>query len=240
MYINNSIAHLGLVLMRVCTILPTLNEEKGIKKIIDRIPNPFVNKVVVIDGNSIDNTVNVVKNCEKPDCEIELMVQHGKGKGMALQTFLNTFDLDEYDAYVMLDADCTYDPKEIKNMVSPIINNEADVVMGNRLSNKNIRRVMPFSTYIGNKILTFFAMICCSEDPKDVCTGYWSFSKDALEKIKITARSFDLEVNLFAQAVKKKFRIKTVPISYKKRVGIKKLKKRHAFIILLRLLKEML
>ncbi len=224
--------------MKVCAIVPTLNEEKSIKKVIDSIPNPFVNKIVVVDGNSSDNTVNIAKNCQKPTCDIETMTQYGKGKGMAFQTFLDKFNLEKYDVYVMLDADCTYNPKEIRNMTLPILNNEADVVMGNRFSNKNIRQIMPFSTYIGNKILTFFAMIFCFKDPKDVCTGYWSFSKDALKMIKIKAKNFDLEMNLFTEVVKRKFRVKTIPISYKKRVGMKKLRKEHGFLILSRLLKE--
>ena len=240
MSINKLSVHLVLILMKVCALLPTLNEEKGIKKIIDSIPNPLVNDIVVIDGNSSDNTVNIAKNCQKPACDIEIMTQYGKGKGMAFQTFLDKFNLEKYDVYVMLDADCTYNPKEINNMVLPILNNEADVVMGNRFFNKNIRKIMPFSTYIGNKILTFFTMIFSFKDPKDVCTGYWAFSKDSMKKIKIKAKNFDLEMNLFIQTVKQKFRIKTIPISYKKRVGINKLRKKHGFIILFRLLKEVL
>lgn len=224
--------------MKVCVIIPTLNEEKGIVKTINDIPNPFVNKIVVIDGYSSDRTVELIKQCHKQACEIELIYQKGKGKGMAFQTFLESFDLDEYDAYVMLDADCTYDPKEIKNMVLPILNNEADVIMGNRFFNNDVKKVMSFSNYIGNKLLTFFAMILCFKDPKDVCTGYWSLSKDALKKVKIKAKNFDLEMDLFMQAVKQKFRIKTVPISYNKRVGVNKLKKRHGFLILLRLIRE--
>ena len=97
---------------------------------------------------------------------------------------------------------------------------------------------MPFSTYIGNKILTFFAMIFCFKNPNDVCTGYWSFSKDVMKKIKINAKNFDLEMNLFTQAVKHKFRVKAIPISYKKRIGMNKLRKKHGFIILFRLIED--
>jgi len=224
--------------MKVCVMVPTLNEEKSIKMVIDNIPNPLVGDIVVIDGDSSDNTVKIARNCKKPACDIEVMSQYGKGKGNAFQTFLGNFDLEKYDVYVMLDADCTYNPKEIRKMVLPILNNEADIVMGNRFSNKNIRQIMPFSTYIGNKILTFFAMIFYLKNPKDVCTGYWSFSKDALKRMKIRAKNFDLEMNLFTEAVKKNLRIKTIPISYGKRVGEKKLRKRHGLIIFSRLLKE--
>ena len=101
--------------MKICAIIPTLNEEKAIKKVIETIPNPLVNKILIVDGNSSDDTVNIAKNCKKPACEIEIMVQHGKGKGKAFQTFLDKFDLDKYDVYVMLDADCTYDPREIRS-----------------------------------------------------------------------------------------------------------------------------
>ncbi len=224
--------------MKVCAIVPTLNEEKSIKKVIDGIPNPLVSDIVVIDGNSSDNTVNMAKSCNKPACDIEVIYQDGRGKGMAFQTFLDRFDLEKYDVYVMLDGDCTYDPKEIRNMVSPVLNNEADIVMGNRFFNKNIKQVMPFSTYFGNKILTFVAMILCLKDPKDVCTGYWTFSKNALKKIKINAKNFDLEMNLFTQVIRQRLKIKTIPISYKKRIGTKKLRKRHGLIILYRLIKE--
>jgi len=226
--------------MRVCVILPTLNEEKAIKKIIDKIPNPFVRDIVVVDGNSSDDTVKIAKNCRKPECEIEIMTQQGKGKGMALQTFLDRFNLEKYDAYVMLDADYTYNPREIKNMALPILKNEADVVIGNRFSNKNIKSIMPFSSFMGNKILTFLAMVFFLRDPKDVCTGYWSFSKNFLKKIELRAKNFDLEMNLFTQAVKNKSKIKIIPISYRKRVGVNKLRKKHGFIILLRLLKDSL
>jgi len=226
--------------MKVCVILPALNEERGIKKIIDEIPNPLVSRIIVIDGNSSDNTVSTAKSCKKPACDIEIMAQYDKGKGMAFQTFLDRFDLEKYDVYVMLDADCTYDPKEVRKMVLPILNGEADVVMGNRFYTKNIKQVMSFSTYIGNKILTFLAMGLCLKDPKDVCTGYWAFSKDVIKKINIKAKNFDLEMNLFTQAVKNKFLIKTVPISYKKRVGHNKLRKKHAVIILYRLLNGVL
>ncbi len=224
--------------MRICVILPTLNEEDGIVKIINDVPNPLVNKIVVIDGHSCDRTVELVKQCHKPACDIELIYQEDKGKGMAFQSFLSSFDLNSQDVYVMLDADCTYDPKEIKSMTAPIIKGEADVVMGNRFESENVKEIMPFTTFFGNKILTFLSKILYFKDPKDVCTGYWAFSREFLKKIRINAKDFDLESNLFTEAVKGSFRIKSVPISYRKRVGKNKLRKYDGFVIISRLIKE--
>jgi len=224
--------------MRICVILPTLNEEDGIVKIINDVPNPFVNKIVVVDGHSCDRTAELVKQCNKPACDIELMYQKDKGKGMAFQSFLNSFDLNSQDVYVMLDADCTYDPKEIRSMTAPIIKGEADVVMGNRFESENVKEVMPFTTFFGNKILTFISKLLYFKDPKDVCTGYWAFSRNFLKKIRIGAKNFDLEANLFTEAIKGGFRIKSVPIKYEKRIGKNKLRKYHAFVIISRLIKE--
>jgi dolichol-phosphate mannosyltransferase len=224
--------------MRICVVLPTLNEETAVAKIINDVPNPLVNKIVVIDGHSLDKTVEVVKQCHKPACGIDLIYQEGKGKGMAFQSFLNSFDLDSQDVYVMLDADCTYDPKEIRNMIAPIVNDRADVVIGNRFGSEDAKKVMPFATYFGNKLLTLISKVLYLKDPKDVCTGYWAFSRDFLKNIRIKAKNFDLEANLFSEAVKGNFRIKSVPISYRERVGKNKLRKYHAFTIVSRLTKE--
>ena len=224
--------------MKICVILPTLNEEDGVAKTINAVPNPLVNKIVVVDGYSSDRTIEIVKQCHKPACDIELMHQKGKGKGMAFQSFLESFDLDSQDVYVMLDVDCTYDPKEIRSMIAPIVNNEADVVMGNRFESENVKEVMPFATLLGNKLLTSLSKILYFKDPKDVCTGYWAFSRNFIKKIRIKAKNFDLEANLFTEAVKHGFRIKSIPINYRKRVGKNKLRKYHAFVIMNRLITE--
>jgi dolichol-phosphate mannosyltransferase len=224
--------------MRICVILPTLNEENGVAEIINAVPNPLVNKIIVVDGHSSDKTVEIVKQCHKPACDIEFMYQKGKGKGMAFQSFLESFDLNSQDVYVMFDADYTYDPQEIRKMITPIVNGEADVVLGNRFESENLKEVMSFTTFFGNKCLTLISKILYFKDPKDVCTGYWAFSRNFLKKIRVKAKDFDLEANLFTEAVKGGFRIKSVPIIYRKRVGKNKLRKYHAFVIIGRLIKE--
>jgi len=224
--------------MKICLILPTLNEEKSIKKVIEDVPNPVVSNIVVVDGYSGDNTIIATRKASKKNFEVATMFQDGYGKGMAFQSFQKNFNLDGFDAYVMLDADCTYDPKEIRSMVSPIVNGEADIVMGNRLSFEGIRDVMSTTTYVGNKVLTVAAGVMYFKNPKDLCTGYWAFSKQFLQSANIRAKGFDLEANLFTEAVKRGFRIKSIPIRYKERVGQKKLKYRDGLLIMWRLIKE--
>jgi dolichol-phosphate mannosyltransferase len=225
--------------VKIAVVIPTLNEEKAIVETINAVPNPLVNQIMVVDGHSSDRTIDLVKQCHKPACGINFMYQKGKGKGMAFQSFLDSFDLDSQDAYVMLDADCTYDPQEIRKMVVPIMNGEADVVMGWRFDGFIDKKAMSPINSFGNKILTFVArLLYWKWNLKDLCTGYWVFSKDFLKKAKITAKGFDLEANLFAQAVKKNFRIKGVQVHYGERVGEKKLKMRDGIKIFWKLITE--
>jgi len=222
--------------MKTCVIVPTLNEEEVIKKLLTNIPNPVANKIVVVDGYSSDSTVDIVKEFQKK-LDIDIIFQEGKGKGMAFRSFINRFDLDDYDNYVMLDADYTYDPAEMKKMLFPLFNG-IDVVMGDRLSNNHLNGSMTFTNYMGNKFLSFIASFLYTKPTKDVCTGYWAFKRKFLKNVDIKAKGFDLEVNLFSEAVKKGFRIQAIPINYGKRLGTKKLKVSHGFSILWRLLKE--
>lgn len=227
---------------KICVILPALNEEEGVKKVLESMPNPVVDRVVLVDGNSVDDTIEAARSVKEKNFRLDVMEQEGKGKGMAFQSFLRNFDLDSHDIYVMLDADCTYDPAELRKMVMPLFNG-ADVVMGDRFSLnrlKESKESMSFINYLGNRLFTFLARSFYSKSTNDVCTGYWAFSKEFLKAAKINAKGFDLEVNLFSEAAKKKFRIESVPIRYGKRVGDKKLKIRHGSIILWRLLRERL
>lgn len=224
---------------KICVILPALNEEDGVKKVLGTMPNPVVDKVVLVDGNSTDNTISAAKGVEKKNYRLEVMRQEGKGKGMAFQTFLKSFDLDSHDIYVMLDADYTYNPEEIKKMITPLMNGEhVDVVMGDRISHGKLNGSMSPANYFGNKMLTLAARALYLKSTNDLCTGYWAFSKNFLKAARINAKGFDLEANLFVEAVKKKFKIKSVPISYGKRIGQKKLRIRHGSLILWRLLRE--
>jgi len=110
--------------------------------------------------------------------------------------------------------------------------------MGNRLAYEGIKEEMSFGLYIGNKLLTLAAALMYFKNPKDLCTGYWAFSKEFLKSVDIKAKGFDLEANLFTEAVKKGFKIKSIPIKYNTRIGEKKLRHYHGIQIFFRLVKE--
>jgi glycosyltransferase involved in cell wall biosynthesis len=217
---------------KITVFVPCFNEEKGIKRVMEKIPS-FVDNVVVVDNASTDNTAKVAKKNKAI-----VLVERRRGKGNAFIQFLNYFSGDfDSDIVVMLDGDNTYDPNQIETLIEPIFTG-SHVVMGDRLNSEKIRKVMSWPTYFGNKILSQIASILYSRETRDLCTGYWGFSREFLNQVDINAKSFDLEANLFTEAVNKNFNITTIPVKYNSRIGKSKLKYTHGFLIVWRLLKE--
>ena len=210
-------------------ILPTLNEEKGLSVVINKFKKQGIKNFIVIDGHSTDRTVEIAK-----DHGSKIIMQEGKGKGMAFQTFLKKYPIKNDDLYVMLDADNSYDPDDVSRFIEELKN--YDVVTGHRITVRYNPR--DFIHYIGNKIICLSGFILFFRWNPDICTGYWGFRGSALKKIKIDAKGFDLEANLYTQIIKKGLRHKIIKIVYSKRIGEAKLRVSDAVLIIKRLISE--
>lgn len=215
--------------MKTAVLLPTLNEEEAIGEVLDRIDNidGYDLEPVVIDGLSTDDTVEIAK--EKG---ARVLMVREKGKGVAFRAAVKHI-LDEYDRFVMLDADMTYPVRYIPEFLEKL--SEEDVVYGIRqIDEEN----MSLSHRLGNFLSSFVASVLFART-SDLCTGYIGFTSKALQKIELSARGFEIEANIFAQACKKGLDIAEFPVEYKQRRGDSNLSgTRDAPRIFLMLLKE--
>mgnify|MGYP006281934179 CR=1 FL=1 len=184
-----------------CVLIPTLNEAETIGRVIDDIPNDL--DVFIVDGLSSDNTIEIAK--EK---NAEVIIEKRKGKGNAVKKAFSK--LKKYDKIVMLDGDYTYDPKDIPRFFEKL--NNFDIVFGKRIVNKNS---MSLTHKLGNFLITMTAKMLYGNKISDLCTGFIGFSRKSLRKIRITAKGFDLEANIFAQAAKKDLKISEIDIEYR-------------------------
>ncbi len=201
----------------IYVIIPTLNEEKGIKKVIDKIPKKIENKsvsILVIDANSTDNTVKIAKKCGA-----KVIMQEGVGKGSAIQEALEKIDSK---VVVIIDGDDTYSAEKMSKLVKPILDNKADMVVGTRLKYREKGSISRFNI-IGNKIFSFFVKKLFKKEITDMLSGYRAFSKKKLDKIILLSNKFEIETELTIEAIRNNFRILEVPIFYKKRAGKTKL-----------------
>jgi len=198
----------------VCVILPALNEEETIGKVIQEIPQGILEQkgyrvnVLVVDGNSTDLTREVAH-----DMGAEVIIEARPGKGRAMKT---AFQHVQADFVVMMDADYTYPATYIPDLLS-MLQQGYDVVIGSRLKGKRAKGSISHLNIIGNRLLTMMASILYLTRISDLCTGYWGFKGEVVSKLHLSAEGFNLEADLFAQVAKNGHSMGQVPIYYRRR-----------------------
>ena len=216
-------------------IVAALNEEEGIGPTLTEIKNHLDMPVfLVVDGKSKDGTAKIAEAMG-----VEVIVQKDSGKGDAIATALKHTRSLDIKYVVFIDADYTYPAEYLQKMIKILDENpNVGMVCGNRFNNHFHLNEMHNLFYIGNRMLASVHNMFNGVDLRDPLTGLrvvrWEIVKDWRPKSK----GFDVEVELNHFVEKKGFNIAEIPIYYRRRLGEKKLKLRHGFAILRRILTE--
>lgn len=214
--------------------MAALNEEKGIGLTLREVKdNLEYCKFLVVDGNSIDDTVKIAQKIGA-----EVIHQKGKGKGDAISYAIKHIK-NNPDFVVLIDADCTYSAKLLPKMINILKKNQhVGIVCGNRF-NTNIelgamREVFNF----GNRLVAFVHGFINGVPLQDPLTGLRVIRGSLLKNWQPKSLGFDIEVELNSYIKRQGYVISEVDIDYRKRVGQKKLKIKDGFIILKRIISE--
>jgi len=220
----------------VLAIIAALNEEEGVGLTIAELRR-YLEKpwVLVVDGWSSDGTVRLAK-----DMYADVLFQEGKGKGNAVAEALKHLDVD-VDYVVFTDADYTYPAEFIPEMIRILDENPSvGMVCGNRFNSHFHLKAMRNMYYLGNRLLAFTHNLLNGVQMRDPLTGLrvvrWKILKGWMPK----SQSFDIEVELNHHVERKGYSIVEIPIYYRSRLGEKKLKMKHGFTILKRIVTESL
>ncbi len=228
-------------------MIPTLNEERSLGKVIDTIPmkefheRGFLVDVIVVDGRSRDNTREVALSRGA-----KIYVQEGKGKGLGVRQAFSLSHPQEVvlkalsgkdgavsDLYVlstlldsqyllMLDGDGTYPSRYLIDLVDALEEGK-DVVMGSRFRGRIMPGAMSRLNFLGNLALSATASVLYMHPCSDVCTGLWGFRLDAIRAMNLDSAKFELEAEMYAVSVRSHLKIDEIPIDYYPREGESKL-----------------
>ena len=212
-------------LKKITILVPCYNEEKGIGKVIDGVPDEklahlgYWTETIVINNNSSDRTIKVAR--EKGS---KIVSEKRQGKGNAVKTGFRNVS-DDTDYVIMLDGDNTYKPKEIPRLIEPLENDFCDVVVGSRLEGKIIGDSLSLSHRLANWFFTFLVRRLYYVNTTDICTGYFAWKKEVIDELTpyIEANGFAIEAEMITKIAKLGFKIFSVPITYDKREGNSKL-----------------
>ena len=199
---------------KLSVLIPVYNEEKTIKKCIDRVLSANTLKmdleIIVSDNNSTDGTKEILKSIKDPRVKL-LFKEKNEGKGSNIK---NALSQATGDIILFQDADLEYSPESFEDLLNPFFQNEADVVYGSRLTKSKPTRIMGFPNYVGNMVITFIANFLYNKIFSDIATGYKVFKKDIIKNLNITADGFEIEPEITAKISKMKdLKIYEVPIS---------------------------
>lgn len=168
--------------------MPAYNAEKTLKQTYDEIYHDFVDEVILVDDNSVDNTKLISK-----ELNITTIVhKENKGYGGNQKSCYKAAIKAGADIVVMLHPDYQYTPKLIPAMVSMIAFGQYDAVLASRMLGNSARKGgMPLYKFIANKFLTGFENFFIGEKLSEYHTGFRAFSKEVLEKLPLAQCSDD-------------------------------------------------
>jgi UDP-N-acetylglucosamine---dolichyl-phosphate N-acetylglucosaminyltransferase len=194
---------------KIFIVIPAYNEETIIQDVINEIKENGCNNIIVVDDGSKDQTFEKAK---KIGGITVLKHKINRGKGAATKTGIEAAKLLGADIVVTMDGDGQHDPKDIKNLINPIINKDFDVVLGSRLKNPE---GMPFYKKVHNWIANIITWYLFGLWVTDSQSGFRAYSRKAVDLINTKADRYDYDSEVIREIYLYKLRFKEIPIKVK-------------------------
>lgn len=211
-----SIDSINLNFPLISVVIPLYNEENSIKNVLRRIPNHNRYEIVVVDDGSTDNSVKYVKEVSHEIKNPIKLIEHRNNQGYGA-AILTGFKHATGDVIVTMDSDGQHEPEEIPNLIRPIINNKADIIVGSRYLGKCEYKV-PLSTRIGEFCINKCLWILFRQEIGNNQSGFRAFSRKSLEIFQdVKQTNFGLCTESLFKAAHSNLKIAEIPINVRQR-----------------------
>lgn len=197
--------------MKIAVLIPCYNEELTIGKVVLDFKRELPEaEIYVYDNNSSDKTSE-----RASAVGAQIFREPRQGKGNVVRTMFRDI---EADVYVLVDGDDTYPAEEVHVMIDHIRNGDADMVIGDRLSNgryqeENKRNFHEF----GNRLVQTIVNLIFRSNIRDIMTGYRVFNRFFIKNFPVLSQGFQIETEMTVFMLNNNFKFKEVPITYRDR-----------------------
>ncbi len=202
--------------LKVVVVMPAYNAARTLKKTYLDIPKGVVDKVLVVDDGSRDETVGVAK---KLGLEVVVHPQN-RGYGGNQKTCYTLALSQGADIVVMIHPDYQYDSTLTGELINPILKGRSDVMLGSRIRTRReaLAGGMPFYKYISNRLLTFVENLVLGQNLSEYHTGFRAYKREVLARVPFHKYSddfvFDQQILLGAVASGARIGEIAVPVRY--------------------------
>ena len=195
---------------KIAVLIPCYNESKTIDKVVRDFKKALPEATIyVYDNNSKDGTDKIAKNAGAI-----VRYEHQQGKGNVIRRMFSEIDAE---CYLMVDGDDTYPAEAASQLVDKILNDKADMIVGDRLSSTYFEEnKRPFHNF-GNSIVRWSINTLFKNDIKDIMTGYRAFSYRFVKTFPVLSKGFEIETEMSIHAVDKNMFVENVIIDYRDR-----------------------
>ena len=195
-------------------IIPAVNEEKSIALVLNAIPKGICTEVIVVDNNSDDNTADVAKANGAT-----VLFEKKSGYGITCLKGLDYIrETGGCDIVVFLDGDYSDYPEDLDHLLTPIIFEKVDMVIGSRVKELRKPGSMTPQQVFGNWLAVFLISLFFRHRFTDL-GPFRAITWKALEKLKMEDKDYGWTVEMQVKAIKEKLRCMNLPVKYRKRAG---------------------
>jgi glycosyltransferase involved in cell wall biosynthesis len=201
--------------VRVSVIIPTYNEAQAIGRVLADLPSDLTTEVIVVDSGSSDGTPEIAAKMGA-----RVVKEPRRGYGRACLTGLANANAP--DMVVFLDGDYSDRPSELPLLLSPIIEDRADITVGSRLGKQHIPGALPWHAALGNRLAASLIGLLYGVKITDL-GPFRAGRAHVLRALALEETSYGWAVEMILKAALAGFRIVEVPVSYYPRIGKSKI-----------------
>ena len=195
--------------MRQAVLIPCYNEAVTVADVVRSFHAALPSAdIYVFDNNSTDGTATVAR-----EAGASVFSERRQGKGYVVQTMFRKVDAE---IYIMVDGDGTYPVESVHKLIEPVVNGEADMVVGSRL-HPGSHSSFKAANLFGNQLIRSLLRLIFRVNLTDILSGYRAFNRSFVKGIPIFGGGFEVETELTIKALQKGYRIEEIPVNLEDR-----------------------